>query len=145
MPGKSMSGSKSIIRTSEARRPVRAWISQARIIAGCPEPANSIHSPSRVTLIVLITGKAEQFHVGEHVRQVGVVDVVAFIGLAQHAFAGQVLGPVEASVCVGQRGPTVITQGCGGLEPVVAHHSVEAGDRVLRAADRVRVEAAAAR
>ncbi|MDJ0386389.1 hypothetical protein [Streptomyces sp. G-G2] len=91
----------------------------------------------------LLGWQAEELDVGEHAAEVGVVDVVAFVRLADFALPGPVAGSKHAGVAVGERQPPGIVQGFGGLTAAVGHDLVEQVDRLQVLVDRPRLEAAA--
>ena len=80
----------------------------------------------------------------EHPGQIGIADVVALIGLADHPPAVPVAVPVKPGVRIRQRQPPVVGEGSGGLGPVVAHHLVKPADRLQAAGDGPRLQPAAA-
>ncbi|MFF4353850.1 hypothetical protein [Streptomyces sp. NPDC001530] len=91
----------------------------------------------------LLGRQAEELDVGEHAAEIGVVDVVAFVGLADLALTGPVGGAEHAGMAVGERQPPGIVQGFGGLSAAVGHDPVEQVDRLQVLVDRPRLEAAA--
>jgi hypothetical protein len=92
----------------------------------------------------LVPGHAEQLDAGEHLRQVGVADVVALVGFLDHALGEEFAGPVEPGVRVGELQPPVITGRRGGVGLVVVHGAVEVPDDPLGAGNRPVIQRPAA-